>query len=396
MYFFNSLINKQAKFVPHHSKIITMYTCGPSAHTTQHIGNLRSHIIEDVFEKAFVYLGYTVKRAMCITDVGKMDTEGKDKMLEAMNIEGKTACQIADYNISLFRKDCKSLNISVPLYFIKTSEEIEMYIRMIQKMLAEGYAYIRGGNVWFDTTKKNNFYKLVYGKEKSVLDAEPSFSDLDDFELWITNDILPDTETWDSPFGKGRPGWHIQCSAIAIKYLGEKLDIHFGSKGAIFPHHSAEIAQSETFLECEWCNFWVHLAYLYIDGHKMGKSLGNGITVDNLISKGYDPLAFRLLVLNYKYDEDIYFSFDLLTQAQNKLAQIRSYLANQNISGEVNDIAFEKYDKMFKNEIECNMNTIGMLSLLDNLLKDETITTKTKYALISKWDTVLELDILSY
>lgn len=394
MKIYNTYTKKLDDFLPN-KKNITMYTCGPSSHTYQHIGNLRSHVTEDLFEKALNYLGYQVKRAMCITDVGKLKSTGEDKMSAAVKTSNKTATEISKENIEQFKNDCRLLNVAIPELFIPASNEIEMYIKMITKFLDDGYAYHANGNIYFDTTKKNDYFKLI-GTEIIEDSKETYKHHPNDFEIWIGNleqFNIDDSLLWDSPWGKGSPGWHLQCSAISIKYLGEELDLHFGSLGAIFPHHTNEIAQSETYIGKEWCKFWVHLGYLNIDDKKMGKSLNNFVTLSELIEKGYNPLSYKLLLIKNNYKETVNFTYDILNTCEQEYNNIKSKINNLNNSGDIHNEMFTKYDDMFKDYLNDNLNTNKTIELIHELLDDVKVNDLTKLELLNNWDKVLGLNL---
>ena len=272
MRFFNTLTKKIEEFIPNEKGKISMYTCGPTVYHYAHIGNIRTYVLEDLFEKTFRYIGYDVKRVMNITDVGHLQSDGdtgEDKMSIAAKREKKTSHEIADYYTNAFFEDCELINIKRPDVVSKATDNIESYIKMIEKLLKEEKAYISNGNIYFDTSKDETYYELSgrNADELMVAVREDIEEDNDkknpfDFGLWFTNSKFSNQELqWDSPWGRGYPGWHIECSAIAIKNLGEHLDIHMGAEDAIFPHHTNEIAQSEAYLGHKWCNYWVHLSF---------------------------------------------------------------------------------------------------------------------------------------
>ena len=312
MKLFNTLTHKVEEFIPHTPGVINMYTCGPTVYHYQHLGNMRTYITEDVFEKAFKYLGYKVNRVMNITDVGHLKSDGdtgEDKMVIAMEREHKTSHEIAKFYTDDFKENCALVNIKWPDKVVPATNEIDMYIKMISKLLDDGYAYESNGNIYFDTAKFPNYYELS-GRNKDELiigsrddvDEDKGKKNPADFVLWFTNSKFGNQELqWDSPFGRGFPGWHIECSGISIKYLGEYLDMHFGAEDAVFPHHTNEIAQSEAYLGHKWCNYWVHLSWLLTNNIKMSKSLGHVITVKTLKKEGYNPLAFRYFILTSYY-----------------------------------------------------------------------------------------------
>ena len=382
-----------------------MYTCGPTVYDHQHIGNLRSHVSEDLFEKSFEYLGYKVTRAMVITDIGKLNKDGEDKIINAMFKEKKSFKFLTDFYTKDFRNDCEMLNIRWPEIVVPASSEIDMYIKMIQKLLKDGYAYKSNGNIYFDTSKCKNYYELVgnntdsllYNNEEDIVEGKNK-KNSNDFALWFTNlnsKFGVSELQWDSPFGKGVPGWHIECSGIAIKYLGENLDIHFGSKGAVFPHHTNEIAQSESYLGHKWCNYWVHLSWLLVDNQKMSKSVGNMITLTKLKNDGYNPLSFRFFLLNTNYYDEVNFNYKLFEESSIKYNELLNSISDIEKNGKMNKVLFDKYDMQFRFYLEDNLNTIGLLNLLYELIKDTNVSGITKLNLINAWDKVLCLNLVN-
>ena len=405
MRLYNTLTKKIEEFIPHEEGKIKMYTCGPTVYHYQHIGNMRTYIIEDIFEKTFKYLGYDVKRAMNITDVGHLKSDGdsgEDKMVIAMEREHKTSHEIAEFYTKEFKKDCDLVNIKWPEIVVPATTEIDMYIKIIQKLLDDGYAYESNGNIYFDTSKSSNYYELSgRNKDDLIVASRDDVTEDDnkknaaDFVLWFTNSKFGNQELqWDSPFGRGFPGWHIECSGIAIKYLGEYLDLHFGAEDAVFPHHTNEIAQSEAYLGHKWCNYWVHLSWLLTNNVKMSKSKGHILTVSKLKEEGYNPLSYRFFILNSYYHKQVNFTYESLDQAQSAYLKLLNKISNIKDEGEYNDNDFNKYDNKFKEYLSNDLNTSNTLTLLYDLLKDDTITSNTKLKLIESWDKVLGLDLL--
>ena len=405
MKLYNTLTNKIEELIPHDGMNIKMYTCGPTVYHYAHIGNLRTYISEDVLEKALKYLGYNVKRCMNITDVGHMvgdGDSGEDKMLVASKREHKSSWEIAKYYTECFKNDCNELNIRWPDIVSNATDNIDMYIKMITKLLSDGYAYISDGNVYFDTSKFSNYYELSGRSVDELLVAvredikeDKSKKNPFDFGLWFTNSKCNNQEMqWDSPWGKGYPGWHIECSGISIKYLGEYLDIHCGAEDAIFPHHTNEIAQSESYLGHKWCNNWIHLGFLNDINGKMSKSNGDFLTVSLLKEKGYNPLAYRYLCLNSYYHNTLTFSFDILDGATREYEKLKNKVLGLKQDGDVNNSKVLEYDNKFKESLNNNLNTSMTITLLYDLLKDNSINDSTKIELIKKFDTVLSLDLL--
>ena len=405
MKLYNTLSNKVEEFIPYEEGKIRMYTCGPTVYHYQHIGNLRTYITEDIFEKTFKYLGYNVQRVMNITDVGHLKSDGDtglDKMVIAMEREHKTSHEVAKFYTESFKKDCDLVNVKWPETVVPATSEIDMYIKIIQKLLDNGFAYISNGNVYFDTEKDNTYYELSGRCKEDLIVASRDEVEEDDnkknpadFVLWFTNSKFGNQELqWDSPFGRGFPGWHIECSGIAIKYLGEHLDIHFGAEDAVFPHHTNEIAQSEAYLGHKWCNYWVHLSWLLTNNVKMSKSKGDTLTVSKLKEMGYNPLAYRYLILNSYYHKQVNFTFDGLDQAQNAYLKLINKVSNIKEEGLFSDDDFNKYDGKFKEFLSNDLNTSNALTLLYDLIKDTNVSSNTKLKLIKSWDSVLSLDLI--
>ena len=403
MILYNTLTKKKEEIIPNNPGIINMYTCGPTVYHYAHIGNLRTYISEDVLEKALNFIGYKVNRVMNITDVGHLvgdGDSGEDKMLVASQREHKSAYEIAKFYTDAFKSDCDKLNIKWPETVSPATDNIAEYIKVISKLLETGYAYSSEGNIYFDTSKFSNYYELSGRNPEDLLVAVREDIENDhakknpfDFGLWFTNSKFNNQEMqWDSPFGRGYPGWHIECSCIAMKYLGEYLDIHCGAEDAIFPHHTNEIAQSESYLGHKWCNYWVHLGFLNDQEGKMSKSKGEFLTVSLLQEKGYNPLDYRYLCLNSYYHNSLTFSFDILDGARNAYTKLLNKTRSLTDDGEVKD--YEEYINKFKEAIENDLNTSMMITILYDVLKDKALTDATKKYLVGEFDKVLSLDLL--
>lgn len=406
MKIYNTLSKKVEEFIPYEEKKVKMYTCGPTVYHYAHIGNLRTYIFEDIFEKTLKYLGYDVKRVMNITDVGHLSSDadtGEDKMLKGAEREHKTVYEIADFYTKAFFNDTEKLNIKKPETVEKASAHIETYIKMITKLLDTGYAYIANGNVYFDVSKATDYYKLSGKKEEDLMigvrddvEEDKNKKNPADFVLWFTSSKFENQAMkWDSPWGVGYPGWHIECSGISYEYLGEYLDIHCGGVDNIFPHHTNEIAQTEGFVGHKWCNYWVHGEHLNDSTGKMSKSKGEFLTLSLLESKGYNPLVYRLFCLESHYRKQLVFSYDAMDNTKkiyekllNKIKQIK-----ENKDGELDFDIINKYDEQFKEAISNDLNTSLALTTLYAVIKDQ-INNNTKLYLIEKFDEVLSLDLL--
>ncbi len=406
MKIYNTLSGKVEEFVPREPNKVKLYTCGPTVYHYAHIGNIRNYIGHDVLEKTLRYLGYEVTRAMNITDVGHLTSDsdsGEDKMEVARKREHKSSMEIAKFYTDAFFKDLQKVNCKIPEIVSPATENIDMYIEIIEKLLDKGYAYVSGGNVYFDTTKLKDYYVLTNHKENElVVGARESVEEDNnkknqaDFVLWFTSSKFENHELlWDSPWGMGYPGWHIECTGISIKYLGEYLDIHGGGVDNIFPHHTNEIAQSESYLGHKWCNYWFHNEHLLDETGKMSKSNGAILTVSLLEEQGYDPLAFRFMCLNSHYRKQLVFTYDNLSQAVNTLNKIRKRIANIKEDGTLNQELFNKYKQKFSNELADDLNTSNALAVLYEVMKDDELNGKTKLELIKDFEQVLSLELMT-
>lgn len=405
MKLYNTETRKIENFVPYNKDEVTMYTCGPTVYHYAHIGNLRTYISEDILEKTLNYIGFNVKRCMNITDVGHLSSDsdsGEDKMLKGAKREHKTVLEIASMYTQAFYEDLKKLNIKIPEIISPATENIDSYIKIITKLLEKGYAYISNGNIYFDVTKLDDYYRLTNHKEDEMVvgaregvEEDLSKRNQSDFVLWFTKSKFEDQELkWESPWGLGYPGWHIECSCIALKNLGEHLDIHCGGVDNIFPHHTNEIAQTESYTGHKWCNFWFHGEHLNDKTGKMSKSKGEFLTVSLLESKGYNPLAYRLMCLQSHYRKQLLFSYESLDNtvvAYNKLKNKIKSLKN-NLEGNIEE-AKEKYETLFKQALENDLNTSDALTILYDVLKSN-LNNKTKLFLVEEFDKVLSLDLL--
>ena len=405
MKLYNTLTKKVEDFVPYEEGKVKLYTCGPTVYHYAHIGNIRNYIGHDFLDKTLRYLGYNVTRAMNITDVGHLTSDsdsGEDKMEVARKREHKSSMEIAKFYTKAFFDDFKLVNCRVPEIVSPATENIEMYIKMISRLLDNGYAYISGGNVYFDISKVKDYYVLTNHQENELVvgaregvDEDNNKKNQADFALWFTTSKFEHHELlWDSPWGKGYPGWHIECSGISIKYLGEHLDIHGGGVDNIFPHHTNEIAQSEAYLGHKWCNYWFHNEHLLDQEGKMSKSKGAILTVTTLKEKGYDPLSFRFMCLNSHYRKQLVFSYEALDQAENTLKKLRKKVNSIKNEGDIDKVKFKLYKEKFIAEISDDLNMANALTILYDLLKDDSVNGSTKIALIKSYDEVFSLDLL--
>lgn len=405
MRIYNTLTKKVEEFIPIDRNMVKMYTCGPTVYHYAHIGNLRSYIMEDILEKTLMYNGYNVKRVMNITDVGHLSSDadtGEDKMVSSAKSQNKSVLDIAKFYTEAFFKDFEKLNIKKPETIEPATNLIPEYINLIESLLEKDYAYINGGNVYFDTSKLDNYYVLTNHKEDELevgvrdgVEKDDNKRNQTDFVLWFTKSKFDDQELkWDSPWGLGYPGWHIECSCISMKHCGEHLDIHCGGVDNIFPHHTNEIAQSESYLGHKWCNYWVHCEHLNDKNGKMSKSKGEFLTVSLLEEKNYNPLSYRLLCLQSHYRKQLIFTFENLDNAENAYKKLKQKTLSLKQDDEVNKDGFDKYNSLFIDQINDDMNTSSALTILYDVLKDDELTDATKKALVESFDKVLSLDLL--
>ncbi len=406
MKLYNTLTRTKDEFIPNEAGKVAMYTCGPTVYHYAHIGNLRSYIMEDILERYLAYSGYDVNRVMNITDVGHLTSdgdEGDDKMLKGAKREHKTVMEIAKFYTDAFFADCEKLNIKKPDTVVPATTYIDEFIRVTEELIKKGYAYEAGGNIYFDTSKLEKYYVFNDFNEEDLevgvregVEADNNKKNKTDFVLWFTKSKFDDQELkWESPWGIGYPGWHIECSCISMKNNGEYLDIHCGGIDNAFPHHTNEIAQSEAYLGHKWCNYWFHVHHLNTEGGKMSKSKGEFLTVSLLESKGYDPVVYRFFCLQSHYRKGLVFSYDNLDNAvvaYNKLvARIVPLL---NAEGDMDETAFASLKKSFTDAMDNDLNTSLAITALYDVLKADT-SAKTKLALIDDFDRVLKINLIA-
>ncbi len=405
MKFYNTLNRKVEDFKPHVEGKVSFYTCGPTVYHYAHIGNMRNYIGHDVLDKTLRYLGYDVKRIMNITDVGHLKSDsdtGEDKMVTSAKKEHKSVMDIAKFYTDAFFKDFEALNCKMPEVVSPATDNIDMYIEIISKLLEKGYAYQSGGNVYFDVSKLADYYQLTNHKEDEMVVGVREGVDFDgnkknqaDFALWFTKSKFEDQELkWESPFGTGYPGWHIECSGISIKFAGEYLDIHGGGVDNIFPHHTNEIAQSEAYLGHKWCNYWFHNEHLMDETGKMSKSKGGVLSVSKLIEDGYNPLSFRYMCLNSHYRKQLVFSYEALNGAETAYKKLKNKIALIIEDGDLSEGDFDIYKSKFIDALSNDLNTANAMTVLHDLIKDDMLNGKTKIELIRSFDKVLSLDLL--
>ncbi len=405
MILYNTLGNKKEEFTPHFEGKVNMYTCGPTVYHYAHIGNLRTYIMEDVLEKYLRYIGYDVKRVMNITDVGHLSSDadtGEDKMLAGAKREHKSVLEIADFYTKAFFEDCKKLNIKMPDVVEPATHCIPEFIQMVDALLKKGYAYCAGGNVYFDTSKLNEYY--VFGNQsqedlavgvREDVDEDENKRNKTDFVLWFTKSKFEDQELkWESPWGYGYPGWHIECSAISIKHNGEYLDLHCGGVDNAFPHHTNEIAQSEAYLGHSWCNHWFHVTHLLDARGKMSKSKGDFLTVSLLEEKGYNPLVYRMFCLQSHYRKPLTFSYENLDNTAKAYNKLINKISSLNPVGQADTEEATPFIEKFKANMDNDLNTSLGITAVYDVLKAE-ISDATKIYLLDNFDKVLGLDLIN-
>ena len=402
-YLYNTLTKSVDEFVPNEEGKVAMYTCGPTVYHFAHIGNLRSYIMEDVLEKYLRYVGYDVKRVMNITDVGHLTSDGdtgEDKMLKGAKREHKTVMDIARFYTDAFMADCEKLSIKRPDVVEPATNCIPEFIHMIEVLLEKGYAYIAGENVYFDTSKLDNYYVLSSQNEEDLqvgvredVEEDTNKRNKTDFVLWFTKSKFDNQELkWDSPWGVGYPGWHIECSCISMKHLGEYMDIHCGGVDNIFPHHTNEIAQSEAYIGLKWCNYWFHVNHLNTKNGKMSKSKGEFLTVSLLEEKGYNPMAYRFFCLQSHYRKPLEFSWDALDNVVSAYDKLVKRIANLSTDGEVDTAACEEWKMKFAEALSHDINTSSAITVLYDMLKAE-LSDASKRVLVQSMDEVLSLQL---
>ena len=405
--FYNTLTYKKQIFKPLRNKRVGLYTCGPTVYNFSHIGNLRTYIFEDILQKTLEYNGYRVKRVMNITDVGHLTSDadtGEDKIELEAKKEKKSVWEITKFYTEAFLRDIKELNIIKPEIIIPATKTVDDQIKIIKILIDKKYAYETSKVIYFNVAKFKNYNKLsrqqlrdklVAARQEVIKDREKKHPA--DFVLWfkLAGRYKNHVMRWPSPWGLGFPGWHIECSAISRKYLGQPFDIHTGGVDHIGTHHTNEIAQSEAAFGKPLTKFWLHSEFLLIDESKMAKSEGNFITLDTLKKHGFDPLVFRYLVLTAHYRSKLNFTWKSLSSAQNALNNLRRIMADLKTTPPLLTRARlkKRLAEEFKKYINDDLNTPRALALLWEIVKSQKLDLKTKYALITDFDKVLGLNL---
>lgn len=403
MKFYNTLTKQKEEFKSISEGKVCLYSCGPTVYSFAHIGNLRAYLFMDTLRRALKYNGYELKHVMNITDVGHLVSdadEGEDKMMKAARLENKNPFEIADYYTELFLNDMKKLNIDMPEIVARATKHIDCMEEYVKKIIEHGYAYETENTIYFDTTKLDK-YGVLSNKDVSKddlearIDVDPNKKNPNDFALWIKapeNHLMK----WDTFWGKCYPGWHLECSAMGHKYLGEEFDIHTGGVDHITVHHENEIAQAKGFCGKIPAHYWMHLEFLQVDGKKMSKSLGNLYTLDNLKDRGYEYLVYKMFNLSAHYKKQINFTFDAMDAAKIALARLREgYLKHTEGLENVNDDLIAEYKNKFLEAINDDLNMPVAMSVVWDVIK-YPVKSKKLAELILDFDRVLGLDLKNY
>ncbi|MGC9071030.1 MAG: cysteine--tRNA ligase [Elusimicrobiales bacterium] len=390
--------------------VVKIYTCGPTVYTYAHIGNLRTYIFEDFLVRALMFEGYKVVRVMNITDVGHLTSDndyGEDKIEIGAKREGKTAWDIARFYTDAFFDDFKELNCIMPDYIPKATEHIKEMIDMIKKLEDKGYTYRTSDGIYFDTSKFPYYYKLVGKshiegiKEGARIEFSKEKKNLRDFALWkFSPKNVKRQMEWDSPWGVGFPGWHIECSAMSIKYLGQPFDIHCGGVDHIPIHHTNEIAQAECANDKPFSSYWVHGEFLVLkSSEKMSKSLGNFLTLSSLKENGFSAMDYRYLCAQTHYRKQLEFSFEAMESAKNGYRHLKSSIeelmrAKENTDLELKEINSNPYFIQFSNNISNDLNIPNAIAVLWDMIRDKKLKPSLRIALVERFDEVLGLNLL--
>ncbi len=400
IYFYNTLTKTKEKFIPINQEEVTMYSCGPTVYKDATIGNMRTNIMNDLIRRVLKYNGYKLKHAMNITDVGHLVSdgdEGEDKMVKSSKEMHKTPTEIAEYYTKLFFQDLEKLNIETPEIVCKATAHIQEMINYVQKLVDNGYAYVTSTAVYFDVSKLDEYgilsgIKLDEQKAGARVDVDEEKRNPYDFALWIKapeNHIMK----WESPWGLSYPGWHIECSAMGQKYLGEVFDIHTGGIDLIPTHHENEIAQSKGACGKIPARYWIHGEFMLINGGKMSKSLNNAYLVKDLEEKGYDPLTYRLFTYSSSYRTKINFTWEAMEANQKALEKLRQgYKSNLEGNDNIEDEEISKYEDKFHKAINDDFNMPLAMSVVWDVIKNQKKSKKLAELLL-KFDTVLALKI---
>jgi cysteinyl-tRNA synthetase len=419
----NTLGRKKGKFIPFRPGEAGIYTCGPTVYNYAHIGNLRAYVFADILKRVLLFNGYAVNHVMNITDVGHLTSdadEGEDKLEKGARREGKSVREIADFYTKEFLKDADSMNIIRPNFLPKATDHIKEMIELIRKIEGNGFTYVAGGNVYFDTSKLPDYGKLIGGKQnddeaRARVERDPHKKNQSDFVLWFTRHKHGSHAlVWGSPWGEGFPGWHLECSAMSTKYLGEKFDIHTGGIDHIPIHHTNELAQNNGAFHGDCAKWWLHSEFLVMgeENDRMSKSSGKFLRLQALLDRGYRPEDYRYLLLGTHYRKKMNFSFVALDGARSTLEKIRNRileLRKEGVREEIDHLEESQLEKLeeeldeegefsfyldrFREEVNDDLNTPKALATLWEVLTDEEIDAVTKLELVEKFDDVLGLGL---
>jgi cysteinyl-tRNA synthetase len=400
---YNTLTRKKEIFVPVKKGHVGIYSCGPTVYSYQHIGNLRTFVYNDLLKRLFLYNGYKVKHIINVTDVGHLTSDadiGEDKVERAASREGKTAKEISNYYFNIFRQDLKKLNVIEPDVWPRATEHINEMISLIKILEKKGYTYKTSDGIYFDTSKLKDYGKLAGLKKeglkagKRVAIGEKKHNT--DFALWKFSE-KPGVrqQEWNSPWGVGFPGWHIECSVMSSKYLGKQIDVHTGGQEHIPVHHTNEIAQSEAgYGKKPWVKYWMHFAWLLFEGEKISKSRGGAYLLSDLEEEGYNPMSLRYLYLTAHYKKPLNFSFDMLDYAQNAYKRLKNILAEiKKAHDKKNRKNMERAKKQFLEIINDDLNSSKALAYLWDILRDNSLNNSEKYELAIDFDKFFGLEL---
>ncbi len=399
---YNTLTRKKEEFEPIVAGKVGLYCCGPTVYHYAHIGNLRAYIFNDILRRVLALDGYEVNHVMNVTDVGHLTSdadEGEDKMVKGAEREGKSVWDVAKFYTEAFFNDTDRLGILRPSVVCNATDHIKEMIALVERIEKNGYTYEAGGNIYFDVSKFEKYAELSRldpdSEKQARVECDVGKKNHADFVLWFTNSKFGNQDMqWDSPWGRGFPGWHLECSAMSMKYLGEQFDIHCGGEDHVPVHHTNEIAQSEAATgKHPWVKYWMHNAFLVVDKEKMAKSEGDFLTLQKLVDKGYDPLVYRYFCLGAHYKQQLKFSWDGLDGAKNTFNRMKEKileLKDKELSNE-SDYQREKTDgyfDTFKTALDDNLNTAQALSTMWSVLRDDELNPGEKLELLYRFDAV--------
>ena len=403
---YNTLSRTIEPLTPLTPGIVKLYCCGPTVYNYQHIGNLRTYIFEDVLRRTLKYLGYQLEHVMNITDVGHLvgdGDDGEDKMMVAMRREKKKSYEIAEYYTKIFFEDCAKIGVQRPDVICKATDHIQEMIELIQRIEANGFTYQADGNVYFDVSKSENYGKIALLdleklKAGARIEVDLNKRNPQDFVLWFTKSKFENQELqWESPWGRGYPGWHIECSAMAIKYLGEVFDIHCGGIDHVPVHHTNEIAQTEAATKKPWVKIWMHGEFLLINAEKMAKSTGNFFKLEDLTLKGFDPMIYRFLCIGSHYRSQLNFTWDILSNAKSAFEKIKSQVINlKTEAAGKNDSASPDHLEKFRRAISDDLSMPLALSEVSSVLNSKDLNASQKLSTLLEFDKVLGLGMNSW